>query len=153
VLWGINKLAPGWPKRGRSPGVLDGSNGGHVLVMVVVVVGRGGTCHKGVTCRRFNCGCSIWQLAGTYNYLFTITIKSLLLKITDTIKIYYKPHQILFWSIPVAIPVWSFLWPFRQNGNSGLNSSGMEIATLAGTTAKNPFHWNDRNGPDSTRFQ
>jgi hypothetical protein len=54
--------------------------------------------------------------------------------------------------IPDAIPVSSFLLPFWRNVNSSLDSTGMEISILAGTTAKNSVSRNDRNWPDSTGF-
>ena len=51
----------------------------------------------------------------------------LLIKITDKIKIHYKPTRIPFRTIPGVIPFRLFLWPFQRNLNSGLNSAGTEI--------------------------
>jgi hypothetical protein len=61
----------------------------------------------------------------------------LLIRITNTIKIYYKPSQIPFQVIPDAIPAailaeFEFPSEFRQNRNHN----------LAGTPAKIQFPWN-----------
>jgi hypothetical protein len=64
----------------------------------------------------------------------------LLIRITNTMKIYYKPSQIPFRVIPDAIPAeFEFPSEFHRNGNHN----------LAGTPAKIPFPWNSRNPPDS----
>jgi len=64
----------------------------------------------------------------------------------------YKTHQILFLSIPDCHSGLVSPAEFQCNSNSGLAFPQNGHLTVAGTTAKNPFPQNNRNGPDSSGF-